>query len=98
MNLGKFKREPDSFFDASERSRGQSTQRRIDYALFVEGCNLVALGPRVSDDSAITCSDRHSQREPPVMNRRDRYDADIQRVPVQRVIRNNQGRTVLVEA
>lgn len=95
---GKLKGESDTFFDASQRRRGQPSQRRIDYGLFVQGRDLVAFCPRVSGESAIPRPNSDSQCEPPMMNRGDRDDADIQGVPVQCIIRNNQGRTTLVEA
>jgi len=96
-DLGKIKCESDTIFNAAERRKRNPSQRRVHYELFAHGCDLVAFYPRVSGESAFPGCNRDPQREASVLNRGDRHDADIQCMPIQRVVRDNQGWTVFID-
>src|SRR5271157_2981108 len=83
--------------DRSHRRRRQRSQRRIDHQALLHCRRLVALDPGIVLQPSVAGFYFGTQRKGPVLRRGDRKNANVQRVRVKAVARNDYGRALFVE-
>ena len=64
---------------------------------FSRPCGLVGLDPRIVFQSGLAGHQFRTERERLVLRRRDRHDANVERVYVEAIAGDNQGREFFVQ-